>query len=162
MRRLAIVMFVALAASGGSAQPGPDDILRVPSTDPLELARVVDRIGDPAIVARLAEDRPIAVRAVAVLAAPEMHAPEDALVPLVEIARGRDPDLAPSAALSVLTIARALDASALDARESDRAALGPARAGLDALAHDETARADIRRAAELAGAALADLGVPAT
>lgn len=157
---LALVVLVALVTSAGSAQPGQDPLLRVPSTDPLELARVVDRVGDAGVVSRLADGTPIAVRAVAVLAAPQMRAPEDSLVALVGLARGRDPDLAPRAALSALTIARRLDPQELDARECDRTSLAPARAGLEALARDETARADLRRAAELAAAALAELGVP--
>jgi hypothetical protein len=160
VRRVVLLIALGLVASQGSAQPGPDALLRVPSTDPLELARLVDRLGDQAVVTRLAEGTPIATRAMAVLAAPEMDAPEMALSALAELARGRDPDLAPRAALAALTIARALDPQAMDARECDRASLAPARAGLEALAHDESARADMRRAAELAAAALADLGVP--
>ncbi len=160
MRRLVLTMLFALVTSVGSAQPGPDPLLRVSSTDPLELALVVDRLGDTAVVERLTDGTPLAVRAIAVLAAPEMRAPEDALTALAEIARGRDPDLAPRAALSALTIARALDPRTLDARECDRAGLGAARAALEAIVQDESARADVRRAAQLAAAALAELGVP--
>ena len=160
MRRALPVILFALVTSAGAAQPGTDPLLRLASSDPLELARAVDHLGDAGVLARLTEETPIAVLAVAVLAAPQMHAPESSLFRLVELAQGRDPDLAPRAMLSALTIARALDPQRLDARECDRASLGPARIGLEALAADATAREDIRRAAGLAAAALADLGAP--
>ncbi len=162
MRKSIVIASVLIVAAIASAQsPLVDPLLAAHETDPLDLARVVDRIGDAAVIARLAPETPIAVRAIAVAAAPRMHAPEDALAPLAAIAAGRDPDLAPRAAAALLTIARSLDARSLDARESDRADLGPARISLTALAADETARADLRRAAQLADAALADLGIPA-
>jgi hypothetical protein len=150
-------MVIALLASTASAQPA-DPLLAAHDTDPLELALVVERVGDDAVLARLAPETPVAVRALAIVAATELHAPEDALVPLVELARGRDPDLAPRALWATLAIARRLDARTLGARESDVGALAPARAGLEALAADETARADLRRGAQLAAAALAELG----
>lgn len=147
-------------ASSASAQPS-DPLLAAHDTDPLELALVVERLGDDAVLSRLSAETPVAVRAVAVVAATELHAPEDALVPLVELARGRDPDLAPRALWAALDIARRLDARTLGAREADVAALAPARAGLEALAADESARADLRSGAQLAAVALTDLGVPA-
>jgi hypothetical protein len=151
----------SVAVSGGLAQER-DPLLAAPGGDPLELARVVDRIGDRAVLDRLAADRPADVRLAALRAAPAMRAPESALGALAEIAGGRDPDLAPAAMLSVLTIARALDPLELDAREVLRADLAPARRAIGAIAADATARADLRRGAELAVDALAALGVPAT
>jgi hypothetical protein len=155
---LSIVSFAALAL----AQPtsGVDPLLAAHDTDALELARVVDRIGDAAVLARLTPETPTPVRALAVVAATRMHAPEDALAPLAEIAAGRDPDLAPRAAQSILAIARSIDERSLDARERDRADLAPARGAIAAIAADETARADLRRACQLADAALADLQIP--
>lgn len=158
---LLIALVLALAGEADAQLAGADPFVAVHDTDPLELARVVDRVGDAAVIARLTPETPIAVRASAVLAAPWMRAPEDALAPLAEIAAGRDPDLAPRAAQALLAIARRLDERALDARERDRAELAPARGTLSAIAADETARADVRRAAALADAALADLAVPA-
>ena len=161
MRRWLAVLIVLFVAAFASAQtPAIDPLLAAHATDPLELARVVDRIGDAAILSRLAPETPIAVRAVAVVATTRMHAPEDALLALATIAAGRDPDLAPRAAQSLLTIARSLDAQSLDARERDRNDFAPARTTLNALAGDETARADIRLAARLSDLALAELGVP--
>lgn len=162
MRPLIVISFVVGVAGLVLAQPAPplDPFLATHDTDPLELARVDDRIGDAAVLARLAPETPIAVRALAVVATPGMHAPEDALALLAEIAGGRDPDLAPRAAQAMLTIARGLDERSLDARERDRAELAPARTALARIAADETARPDIRRAAQLADAALADLAIP--
>jgi hypothetical protein len=158
MRRVAIVLGV-LFASVASAQSS-DPLLAAHETDPLELARVVDRSGDEAILSRLTPETPIAVRAIAVVAATRMHAPETALPALVEIATGRDPDLAPRAMQSVLTIARSLDAASLDARESDRSELTVVQATFLALMTDESARPDLRLAARLAHAELADLDIP--
>lgn len=166
MRRgaLAIPCVLVVVAALASAQTpdAVDPLLAAHDTDPLELAHVVDRVGDDAILARLAPETPIAVRALAVAAAPRLHVPEAALASLAEIAAGRDPDLAPRAASALLTIARALDERSLDARESDRASLVPVRVRLAQLVADETARADVRRAAGLADAALADLGIVAS
>lgn len=159
MWRALVVGILLGIATLASAQP-VDPLLAVHDTDPLELARVVDRIGDAAILARLAPETPIAVRALAVAATSRMHAPEDALVPLAQIATGRDPDLAPRAAFALLTISRSLDARSLDARERTRSDFTPARTTLTALAADETARTDLRRAAQLVAAALADLDIP--
>jgi len=159
VRWLSLCIVLVLVVAVASAQ-SVDPLVAAHDTDALELARVVDRVGDAAILARLTPETPIAVRALAVVAATRLHAPEDALVPLAEIAAGRDPDLAPRAAQSLLIIARSLDGAALDTRERDRADFTPARARLTAIAADETARSDIRRAAQLADAALADLAIP--
>ena len=163
MRRWpAVLIVLALAAMASAQAPAIDPLLAAHETDPLELARVVDRIGDAAILSRLTPETPIAVRAIAVVAAPRMHAPEDALAALTTIAAGRDPDLAPRAAQALLTIARSVDAQALDAREHDRGDFAAARTTLSALATDETARADIRLAARWSDSALAELVVSNT
>jgi hypothetical protein len=163
--RTSLAMLIVLVSLAGVADAQPtatlDPLLAAHDTDPLELARVVDRMGDAAVLARLNPETPIAVRALAVVAAPRLHAPEDALAPLAELALGRDPDLAPRAALSLLEITRALDERGLDARERDRAELAAGRIAIARVAADETARADVRRAAQLADAALAELAIPA-
>jgi len=132
----------------------------VADADPLELSRRVMQHGDDAVVARLSEDQPVVVQLAAVRASRFMRAPEAALPRLAQIARGRDPDLAPAAALACHRIARDLDTPALARREARRTALAPARADLEALAGDETARADLRRLAAFAADALAALDVP--
>lgn len=161
MRASSVAAILLSGCALASAQDvAVDPLLAAHETDRLELARVVDRIGDDAVLSRLAPETPIAVRALAVAATPALHAPERALAPLSELAAGRDPDLAPRAAQALSEIARALDARGLDARECDRAELAPARAGLARVAADETARGDVRRAAIAADAALADLAIP--
>lgn len=132
-----------------------DALTAVSDADPVELARLVQRIGDRAVIEGLAAERPVVERLAATRAAPSMRAPERALPNLVEIARGRDSVLAPAAALAVLRIATALDADALAAREVLPGDLEAARAALEALAADDLARPDIRRAAALAADALA-------
>jgi hypothetical protein len=150
------IALLAIAASGAAQDVDP--LLETGTSDPLELARAVDRIGDAALLARLGEETPADVRLLAVRGAPQMHAPERALEPLARIAAGRDPDLAPAAALSASRIARALDPQALEARETLPSDLAAARTVLEALAADETARADIRRAAGMAVDAIGAAG----
>jgi hypothetical protein len=136
-----------LAISSATAQT-PDPFL-VPSQDPLELARVVDRLGDRAVIDRLAEDTPPSVQVSAIRAARFMHAPERALDRLAEIGKGRDPVLAPAAMLAVWRIARSLRADDVLAHESDPAIVDRAIEHLEALARDELARRDLVRLASL-------------
>jgi hypothetical protein len=151
----------------GVAQPTPrrpartpDPLVAVADADPLELARVAAQLGDLAVIARLDRRQPVVVRLAAVRATPFLAGPERALPLLAEMARGRDPHLAPAAADALLRITAALDGAALDRREVLRPELTPARASLRTLIDDHTARPDIRRAALLADSSLAALGVP--
>lgn len=159
MRAWAVAMVLA-TASPAMAQ-SLDPLLEIHDADPLRLANAVERLGDVAIVARFDAPYPLAVRMLAVQAARFLHAPELALPPLAELAAGTDPDLAPAAMRSLLAIARSLDRASLDAREHDPAfghdELARTRATLTALAADETARLDLRRAAEAIVAMLAAL-----
>lgn len=159
---LGLALEIALFANAErqiSAQ-SVDPFLVHPTSDPLELARLVDRIGDEAVIARLSEETPTDIRLLAVRAAPQLEGPERALEALAAIAQGRDPDLAPAAANSLLVIAHALDPQSLDRREVLREELAPARAALSLLEADETARGDLRRAAGIVIAALDSVGVP--
>ena len=158
LRSCLAALSLVLVVSPALAQTDP--LLAVRSADPLELARAADRLGDAAVLARLVEGRPTPIRLAAIRATPWLDAPEQALAPLAAIAIGRDPDLAPAAAVSILRIARALDAQALDGRETHPSELHDARVAIQALADDATARADLRRMAELAVDALAAIGVP--
>ncbi|WP_236604131.1 hypothetical protein [Sandaracinus amylolyticus] len=159
-KRAWIGIGIVVIAASASAQD-TDPLLAARSSDPLELGRVVDRVGDDAVVARIAsEELGADVRLAAVRAAPAMHAPERALEALAAVAAGRDPDLAPAAAHAMLDIARALDPQALDAREVMREELAPARAAIAAILDDESARGDIRRAAGISVEILTSLGVP--
>lgn len=147
---LALALALVASAVAGAGAQAPDPLLAVGSADPLELARVVDALGDDAIVGRLSDASTTPVRLAAVRACAWLHAPELALSGLVLLAGGRDPDLAPAAALALLRIAESLDRAALDAREDDGEAIRAALEPLATLAADETARLDVRRAASVA------------
>lgn len=153
-RLIAALIAAPLATMALRAQPRPADPLAlVVSADPLDLARMVDRLGDDAVRARLGEVGAAAntldpaIVMAAVRASAWLHAPEEALVRLVEIAAGRDPELAPAAMLAVIRIAERLERSELDAREASDAPVREALAPLAALTEDSAARADLRRAA---------------
>lgn len=142
------VLAVTLALSS-VAIAQPDDALAVGvDPDPMELARVVRRVGDDSVLGRL-EGSLTAVRA-----APQLPAPELALPALVTHAAGRDPWLAPAAMQSILEITEDLDAHGLGRREADAPALAAEAERLSAIAADETARADLRVAATLAAGRL--------
>lgn len=128
----------------------PDPFAAVADADPMVLARLVDRLGDDAVVSRLSAETPPSVRLTAVRAAPWMSEPERSLTALVEIAAGRHPRLAPAAARATLDIARRLAVADLPRREVSPEELSSAAVALRALAADETARPDLRAAAGLA------------
>lgn len=164
LRAVTIALSVLAVTSGSAApiraQDGTRDPLVAAGGDPSELARAVERAGDEAVIERLSDGTPTSTRLAAIHAAPRMQGPERALERLAQIAAGRDPDLAPAAARALLEIATALDPRDLDAREVMRDELAPARSAVRASAEDESARGDVRRAAAIADAALAELGVP--
>jgi hypothetical protein len=158
---LALVGLFGVVARSHAQPASPDPFLAVVDLDPMELARVVDRLGDDAVLARLADERPRALRSAACHAAPFMQQPELALLPLAELAAGRDPRLAPDAAAALRAVATALTPGGLARREVDPSSLAPARARLATLRADESARRDLRVVAEIADASLDALGVPA-
>jgi hypothetical protein len=144
------VLLVLAGAAPLGAQPRPDDPLaQVVSSDPLELARVVDRLGDGAVQARLGAmgtdttTLDPAIVGAAVRASPWLHAPEEALPRLAEIAACRDPHLAP---LAIVRISERLTRADLDAREGDDAPIRAVLPALAALGEEAAARADLRRA----------------
>lgn len=93
----------------------------------------------------------------AIRSAPFDHAPEAALADLAEIASGRDPTLAPAAAVAAYRIANELGRAELDAHESDPARITDAKRTFEALSHDATARPDVRRLAGYVASVLASL-----
>lgn len=159
-KRLLLIALASGIAGSSSAQEHaqPDPFEAVVTADPMELARVVDRLGDGAVIARLGEEKPRAVRLAAARATPFLREPERALEALAVVAAGRDPLLAPAAAHAALTITRALDPDELARREVDPASLIGARDRLAALAQDESARPDLRIAAGIARERLEALG----
>lgn len=162
LRSLApVLVIVALGGALIVRAQEPDPLVALGSSDPIALARAVDRIGDEGVIARLTEETAADVRLAAIRACPGLREPERALEPLAAIAIGRDPDLAPAAARAILEVARELDPQELDAREVMREELVPAREAIQRIVDDETARADLRRAAGIAIEQLAHLGIGA-
>ena len=153
-RTVAIVglCWIAATAPGGSAEADrprePWDAARM--SDPLEMSRWVARRGDGEVLSRLRPDaRPIE-QLPGVMGARWMVDPERALPRLAALAAGRDPRVAPAAAVAAFHIASNLDPRDLEAREVPRSHLEEARAALAALVEDETARPDLARLAGFA------------
>jgi hypothetical protein len=151
---LSLVAVSSLVALSARAQTRPTDPLAlVVSSDPLELARMVDRLGDDAVRARLGglgvatSTLDPAIVIAALRASPWLHAPEEALPRLVEIASGHDPDLAPAAMIAISRIAERLTRADLDAREADDATLRAVLAPLASMGEAATVRPDLRAAA---------------
>lgn len=143
-RRLAGTAAIAAALwlpTAAPAQSGTDAAPLTTLGDPLELARHVDEVGDDAVLSVL-EQGGFAERLGAVRACAWLAEPERALGSLAALAAGDDPDLAPTAARAAAQIADRLRHDALRAREADFDLLEPAP--WEALAADETARADLR------------------
>lgn len=153
-----MLLFALALVAAGPASAQSDPLAAIADADPMELARVVDRLGDDAVLSRLDEARPREVRLAAMRASPFMGWPELALEPLAQIAASRDPLLAPAAASAALTIARSLEPDALRRREVDPTSLSAARGLFAALSADRSARADLRAAASMIDALLAQLG----
>lgn len=154
----ALILFVLAASLARPASAQADPLVAIADADPMELARVVDRLGDDAVIERLDAARPREVRLAATRAAPFMSWPELALAQLARIAAGRDPLLAPAAAQAAVVIARGLDVDQLRRREVDPASLAAARAAFEALSRDEDARADIQAVAGMVASMLERLG----
>ncbi|MFO0695585.1 MAG: hypothetical protein U0230_18635 [Polyangiales bacterium] len=153
------MLLVVLGTAVGSAATHADDPAPSvrPAADALELSRRARHAGDADVLARLSPDRGREERLEAVREAPSMRAPEAALELLVELARGRDPALAPAAALAIDRITSVLDRPALEAREVDPRSLAGVRDSLRRLEADTTARPDLRRLAAFSAARLSEL-----
>ena len=136
-------------------------LLAVVDADPLELARVVQRFGDAAIVSLLGAATDTAVRLAAVRASPWLRAPERAIATLAAIASGSDSELAPAAARAAQQISGQLDAAVLARRECLAIELVPALLALRALGEREHAAPHVRAYAWAAAAQLVAAGVPA-
>lgn len=167
MRALACIFLLAAGSASPMlvrAQAAPNAasaLVAVNDADPLELARVVHRYGDSAILALLDTAQPTAARLAAIRATPWLAQPEDALTLLVREVASRDAELAEAAARALLAIAQRLDVATLERREQSPSALGPVVASLDALAGQTWIRADLRALAASAVAQLRAAGAPA-
>lgn len=156
-RSLATLTLAALAllpVGGISGAQEVDPLLSVADADPLELSRVVARMGDTEVLAALGGTS--AARALlAIQSCPYLAESEASLPVLGALARGRDPDLAPAAALAASRVVEGLTASELTAREVSAEDLRTAAELFEAIASEEGARPDIRQGALLVVAGLA-------
>lgn len=153
----------ARADDAPAANPGPSAaaaLIAVRDADPLELARIVARAGDDAILPLLLDPEPPAVRLAAIRAARWLAEPERALPSVIASIASRDSDLAPAAARAALAIAERLDADELARRELTPTQLAPARDALLQAARQPGVRPDLCLLALSAAAQLEADGVP--
>lgn len=141
--------------SARSALPSPPG-----DSDPLVLARYVDRVTDQQVLSLLTPDQTPQMRQLGALCARWLDAPERALPALTTLMASPDPDVAPVAARSAQAIAESLWAFELRERGVSVPFLREIIAGLGAVAASKRARADIRYRAAAAAAVLAQF-VPA-
>ncbi|HET8932654.1 MAG TPA: hypothetical protein VFN67_04400 [Polyangiales bacterium] len=129
--------------------------------DELTRATIARYIGDETLLSVLHQPDNVAARLAAVRCSAHLRDPDRALADLSAIARGRDPDLAPAAALRLRQIAQALLQRAASP-EIDLDIVRATRLAMLALAEDRSAIAAIRTAAGqtsyLLGTLLAQLG----
>ncbi|MEZ4323851.1 MAG: hypothetical protein R3B40_01470 [Polyangiales bacterium] len=145
---LAALTGVCVASSSRADGSPADALLAVVSGDPMDYAAVTRRIGDGALLAALRDEESSAeLRLAALRAAPYARAPELLLEPVVQLAGGTDPALAPGALRAASQIASNLEFHLLEQRENDPALLEPPAEALAELAEDEDARADLRQLA---------------
>ncbi len=117
-RRFMLLTLGVCSTCSASALAGAVDLSTFADRiDALGCARAAEEAGDAMLLSKLSRAPSRETRLVAVRAAPYAHAPEDLLASLVDLACGRDPNLAPEAALSLYAIAQKLTQSELAARE---------------------------------------------
>jgi hypothetical protein len=156
------LLLLALASSA-AAQSTPtlqSALLAIDDDDPLELARVVQRYGDSALLALLRPDEKPPVRLVAMRAAPWLAEPELALPLLAPWVASRDSELAEAAARAMLQICQKLDRAELARREIAPAELTSVVAQLQRVEHQRWLRADLRLLVARIMAQLHATGVP--
>ena len=159
---LSLSGFASLAGAQAMSVPSTAQaLLAVQDADPLELARIVRRAGDAAVLRLLGSDQPTNVRLCAARSAPWLRSPEQALLPLALWLAGRDALLSEAAARATLRIAQGLDADTLARRDVAPADLRGAAAALQAAVDSTWLRADLRLLAAQAVAQLVGAGVPA-
>ncbi len=142
------------ATAQAPAARAPQALIRASDEGDLALMDLIARRGDDLALEALASDSPIELRLAALRACPALEAPEACLDALTHDLRSRDPDLAPTAALSLLAIRRELTADRLARREASTAALRRAAAALDEMLEQDELRPDLARVAGLTAASL--------
>jgi len=147
---------LGVAPSAADEPSAAERLLAVTSADAMDYASVARRVGDAALAAVLADDAAsVELRLAVVRSAPFARAPEHLLAPIVELAHGTDPALAPAALASAFQIAQGLEFSLLEQREADPALLDTPVERLRELGGDAEARPDLRQLALHAAARLA-------
>jgi hypothetical protein len=164
-RALRLLLFIFLVHASAFAQvavskgdPGTDPFTVVANADPLELAKVVERLGDQAVSSRLKRDMPIEIRIAAIRATRWMRAPESVLSSLAVILGSRDSELAPVAATAALRIASAITNDTLSVREIMPEELAESRALFVKASANSLLRPDIRLQAAQTAETLAAAG----
>ena len=103
MRRLlihAILTTLLVSPSMAQSESGVDALLEAAASgQSLEFARAVESMGDAQVVEFLGAGHPVGVRLAAAYASVWVEEPTLVIVALAELAAGRDPDLAPAAAI---------------------------------------------------------------
>jgi len=142
------------------SRPRSDAFTHIADADPMKLARVVDRMGDSEVMARLGEGNPVEIRLAAIRASRWMQAPEKALAILARLVGSRDSALAPAAARAAWHIASGLNDQVLAEREVVPEVLSPVLVFFDRAADNASLRKDIRILAAQTVDALKSAGVP--
>jgi hypothetical protein len=154
---LASACLVTLGVLGARAE-GRDPFAHADLVDPIGVARLADEAGDFALREALTQAAQRERALSAVRAAVYAHAPEELIAPLLPLAIGRDPVLAPEAAMALLQIGQRLTPTELSTREALLSTLKEAsQATRAALDEARSPRADIRLALSVLQAQLTDL-----
>lgn len=139
-----------LSAGASSARAARAGLQAALDADELERATIAKHLGDEALLSALRQRADVSLRLAAVRCSPYLSDPDRALPVLAEIASGRDPELAPGAALRLSRIAQQLvRAAPLHELAIDR--VSDARRRLLALAEDRGAPQQLRVHAGQAG-----------
>lgn len=153
---------VLLAAAPASSAPvsSSEVVFSAPgNAEPLELARLVERQGDGAVLAALDPRQPVELRLIAIRAAAWMKSPTSALTALADILASRDSELAPAAARAAARIVRSIDADYLQTMEILPSELTAARGKLMLASRNVLLRNDIQLLAAQAAERLRAAGV---
>lgn len=162
MRWANVALGAGLALTCGAVRADrADPLAHADVVSAIGLARVADEVGDGTLATWLGEPPSRVHALVAARAAPFASAPERLVPGLARLLCGRDPVLAPEAAVASVQIAERLRLSELAAREALRAELRAAADALRCAAESRApVRADLKAAASLLEVRLSELAEP--
>jgi len=141
LRKLLALLALCAVLPASSRGDGPP--AQPSATDELDLARAAEEGGDARLVAALREPLVRQTAAWAARSAPHARAPEALIAPLARLACGRDPALAPEAAMALVRLSARLTPSELGAREVLQSDLRAAREALACVELKPLPRADV-------------------